>query len=146
MKYLFTIFLSCCFAATPLSVTQKTNGDEILGFWWTQDRKAKVEVYKRAGEYYGKIVWLNEPLNDAGQPKLDKNNSNEELRQRPVLGLNLISGFKYEKGKWVDGEIYDPENGKTYDCVIKMDDKHLEVRGYVGFAMFGRTVVWERVD
>jgi uncharacterized protein (DUF2147 family) len=146
MKYLFTVLFSFCFAVTPLSVTQKNTGDEILGFWWTQDRKAKVEVYKRASEYHGKIVWLNEPLNDAGQPKLDKKNSNEELRQRPVLGLNLISGFKYEKGKWVDGEIYDPENGKTYDCVIKMDDKQLEVRGYIGLTMFGRTVVWERVD
>ena len=146
MKYLFAALYSISFALLPLSPDQDKKGDEILGFWWTQEQKAKVEVYKQGSEYHGKIVWLKNPTDDAGEPRLDKNNSNKELQSRPVMGLNLISGFEYEKGKWVDGEIYDPENGKTYDCVIKLDGDRLEVRGYIGLSMFGRTVIWERAE
>lgn len=121
-------------------------GDDILGLWWTDEKKAKIEVYRKGDEYWGKIAWLEEPLNEQGQPKLDKNNSEKSLRSRPVMGLNLISNFVFEKGKWVGGKVYDPENGKTYDCVIKRRGNRLEVRGYIGLTMFGRTVVWTAVE
>ncbi|PIQ48502.1 MAG: hypothetical protein COW03_09805 [Cytophagales bacterium CG12_big_fil_rev_8_21_14_0_65_40_12] len=130
-----------------LSLTPNTNdGDAILGTWLTDENKAKIEIYKEKGLYHGRIIWLKEPLNEKGQPKVDKHNHDKTKRARPILGMNLIQGFKFSDGKWEDGEIYDPENGKTYSCVIKLKGNKLEVRGYVGMTMFGRTVTWVRAE
>jgi uncharacterized protein (DUF2147 family) len=56
-------------------------------------------------------------------------------------------GFKYAGSKtWKDGTIYDSESGKTYSCNVKMvDENTLEVRGYVGISMIGRTDTWKKV-
>lgn len=144
MKFMFlSVFLLGLAAPSNLEVPK--DGDEILGLWWTDDKRAKIEIYKKGSEYRGKIAWLDEPLNDNGDPKKDKNNNDKAKRQRPVMGMDLISGFAYEKGKWVDGDVYDPDNGKTYSCVMKLKGDRLEVRGYVGLTMFGRTVVWTKV-
>jgi uncharacterized protein (DUF2147 family) len=118
--------------------------DAILGTWYTEENKAQIEIYEENGVYSGKIVWLKEPLNEQGKPKTDKENSNKALRSRPIIGMNLLQGFKFNGSKWEGGEIYDPENGKTYSSVIKLDGKKLEVRGFVGASFFGKTVVWNR--
>jgi uncharacterized protein (DUF2147 family) len=135
---LFALLFSSYTAAPP------ANADAILGMWMTDSNKAKIQIYKQGNQYNGKIVWLKEPLNEQGQPKTDKENNEKSLRSRPVVGVNLIKGFEFNGEKWDGGEIYDPENGKTYSCVVKLKGDKLEVRGYVGMTMFGRTVVWER--
>ena len=142
MKVLYSIlfFVFTCSGV----LAQKSKADDILGFWLTDDGRAKIEVYKESGEYSGKIIWLSEPEDENGNPPLDGNNPSPELRNKPILGLKLLKGFVFDGGKWEDGEIYDPDNGKTYDCVIKLQRDRLEVRGYVGVSLFGRTVVWTR--
>ena len=119
--------------------------DDVLGLWLTDDGKARIEIYKERGKYHGKIVWLKEPNNSDGTPKLDKENPDKELQKRPIIGLNLVKDFTFDDGVWEDGEIYDPESGKTYACRMKLKGDKLDVRGYIGMAMFGRTVVWSRV-
>ncbi|GAB5527992.1 MAG: DUF2147 domain-containing protein [Roseivirga sp.] len=146
MKYLFLSLYSISFLLGTASAEGVKEGDEILGLWMTDDKRAKIEIYKKGEEYWGKIVWLYKTVDENGKPFLDDKNPDEALSKKPILGLNLISGFTYEKGKWVDGSIYDPDNGKTYDCVMKLRKNKLEVRGYIGFTMFGRTVVWTRID
>ncbi len=146
MKYLFLSLCSLAFLLGTPSAGAVKEGDEILGLWWTQDKRAKIEIYKKGEEYWGKIVWIHKTVDENGNPILDDENPDEELRKKPIMGLNLISGFTFEKGKWVDGSIYDPDNGKTYDCVMKLRKNKLEVRGYIGFTMFGRTVVWSPVE
>lgn len=131
--------------ATGVSLKAQ-KADDVLGIWLTDEGKAKIEVYKENGKYNGKIIWLKEPNNPNGSPKLDKENPDKELQKRPILGLNLIKGFTFDDGVWEDGEIYDPESGKTYACRMKLKSNKLEVRGYIGMAMFGRTVVWTRVN
>ena len=122
----------------------QTDPDDVLGYWLTNDGQAKVEIYKENKKYSGKVVWLKRMKNDDGTERTDKNNPKESLQNRPLLGLNLIKNFVFDNGKWKDGIIYDPESGKTYDCVIKKKGEKLEVRGYVGISMFGRTVVWTK--
>ncbi len=125
-------------------VFANTDPDDVLGFWLTDDGQAKIEIYKENGKYSGKVVWLQRMKNDDGSVRNDKNNPDSELRKRPILGLNLIKGFIFDRGKWEEGEIYDPESGKTYDCVIRKKGDKLELRGYIGISMFGRTVVWTK--
>ena len=122
--------------------------DEILGIWLTGSKKGKVEIYKCGDRYCGKLVWLKEPTYEDGTQKIDKKNPDPALQKRPVKGLNILTDFEYDEDlEWEDGEIYDPENGKTYSCEIWMDEEDrniLNVRGYIGISLIGRTDVWER--
>jgi len=130
------------------SITAKTaDGNAVIGVWKTGEGTAMVKIYKNGEKYEGKIVWLKEPTDPAtGQPKKDKNNPKESNRQRPVLGLTNVWGFVYDgKNEWDDGNIYDPKTGNEYSCTMTLkDNNNLEVRGYVGISLFGRTDVWKR--
>jgi uncharacterized protein (DUF2147 family) len=133
-----------------LSVQAQSAGDKLVGVWEPSHGKARVKVEKIGNKYYGKIVWLREPNDPAtGQPKVDKNNPDESMRKSPLRGYRLLKDFVYdESGKeWTEGTIYDPENGSTYSCVIKMkNDNTIEIRGYVGVKALGRTDIWKRVE
>jgi uncharacterized protein (DUF2147 family) len=122
------------------------NEDKVLGIWLVGNGKAKVKIEKEGKKYSGKIVWLKNPNDSAGQPRIDKNNPDASQRKNPILGITLLKGFEYDgDNQWIDGTIYDPENGKTYSCKITLKDQNtLEVRGYLGISMFGRTDVWKR--
>ena len=90
------------------------------------------------------MVWLREPTDADGKPKLDKNNPDKEKQKLPLLGYDLLKDFVFEEGHWDNGTIYDPENGKTYKCKISFREGKLDVRGYIGFSLIGRTDVWFR--
>jgi uncharacterized protein (DUF2147 family) len=98
-------------------------------------------------KFWGKVVWLKEPLRD-GHPKIDINNPKESARNQPIIGLPLLRAFvKSGDNKYTDGEIYDPKNGKTYSCTITYkSDNELSVRGFIGIAMIGRTTKWTRAN
>ena len=129
-------------------------GDGILGFWNTAEDKAQVEVFKQNDKYFGKIVSLKEPdwpANDekgmAGQPKNDRNNPSPKLRGRKIIGLPIMNDFVYAgKNRWGGGIIYDPESGRTYKGKMTLTaTNRLEMRGFVGISLLGRTTVWTRV-
>jgi uncharacterized protein (DUF2147 family) len=123
------------------------DGDKILGKWVVGSGKAHILIYKYGEKYAGKIAWLKEPLNEKGQPKMDKNNPDASKHTNPLLGNVNMLGFEYDgDNTWEDGTIYDSENGKTYSCTMKLkDDNTLDVRGYIGISMIGRTDTWKRV-
>lgn len=126
--------------------------DDVLGVWNTAEGRSRVEVYKCADRYCGKIIWLKEPLYPesdnqgmAGKPKVDRDNPDPALRGQPLLGLEILRDFEYEDQQWRGGTIYDPKKGKTYKCKITLgDDGKLNVRGYIGFSLLGRTTEWTR--
>ena len=131
-----------------LVLSAQTESDAILGVWESGSGKARVKIDKAGEKFTGRIVWLREPNNDEGKPKTDKNNPDEKLRTTPLLGYRLLRDFQYKGAKtWEEGTIYDPENGSTYSCTIKMTDANtLDVRGFIGVSLFGRTDVWKRVQ
>lgn len=119
--------------------------NSILGVWYNTEKTAQVEIIKTGSEFIGKIVWLKDPIRD-GKPATDKENSDPKLKTRPLMGLHILEGLKYSGGIWKGGEIYDPKNGKTYSCEIKLKSPEiLEVKGYIGFSFVGRTVEWTKV-
>ena len=116
----------------------------IEGLWFNDNKEAKIQIYKATdGKYYGKIVWLKEPLRN-GKPKLDEKNVDKSRQNQPILGLLILKGFDQDKETFTNGTIYDPDNGKTYDCKMTYQGKKLSIRGYIGISLFGRTTVWER--
>ena len=91
------------------------------------------------------FLTASHPKNDDGTDKVDKENPDEARRNDPIIGLNLVKGFTYKgSNKWAGGTIYDPNNGKTYKCKIKLEGNQLKVRGFIGVSLLGRTAVWVR--
>jgi len=123
---------------------QTLKGEELLGTWLVGNSKAKIKIYKNGSKFNGKIVWLKEPTYSDGTAKIDKNNPDLAKQKQPLLGLDLLKDFVFEDNHWDNGTIYNPENGKTYKCKITYRDGKLDVRGYIGFTLIGRTDVWFR--
>ena len=148
-RRMLILLLPFLFATTVEAAAQAGESDLVTGTWLVQDKNARVQIYGKNGKYYGKIVWLAEPNDENGNPKVDRENPEESLRSRPLLGLVMLRDFEYDGDReWDDGEIYDPKNGKTYSCTmtLKEDGKTLDVRGYIGFSFIGRTQTWTRVE
>jgi uncharacterized protein (DUF2147 family) len=145
---LFRSILGIFVLLITFSFSPKNNeADAILGVWLSGSGKGKIKIYKeKDNKYYGKLVWLREPKYEDGTIKVDKNNPDESKRKNPLLGLINLRGFVYEgNNKWIDGQIYDPENGSDYSCKMELTDANtLEVRGFIGISLFGRTDVWKR--
>ncbi|MFT7775251.1 DUF2147 domain-containing protein [Roseateles sp.] len=143
MKTLF----AACLLAPILAFAQTTP----VGLWKTIDDDGKTEKsLVRIGEQGGVLVGSIDKLLDpkaAVDSKCDK--CTDDRKDKPVLGLQIIRGVKAEgDGVWGGGEILDPNNGKTYKTRLKPVDggKRLEVRGYIGAPLFGRTQTWVRVE
>jgi uncharacterized protein (DUF2147 family) len=146
MKYKYLFVLVFWMLAVAGAVRGQTAADDVIGVWQTHgDKPAKVQIYKNGDRYDGKIIFLQFTL-DNGKPLLDKNNADAAKQTRPVLGLVILTGFRFDTDEWTDGDIYDPEKGKTYSCTMTLKDKNtLKVRGYIGISLIGRTEVWTRV-
>lgn len=141
MRTLLLIFLALLSAAfSPASMLPAPPAaDAIVGRWLTADKAGVVQIYEQQGAYAGKIVGPN-------APRLDTHNPDPDLRRRPLLGVVILQGFRHTAaGSWEDGTIYDPKNGKTYSCILRLASATaLEVRGYIGLSLFGRTETWTR--
>ncbi|WP_114749518.1 DUF2147 domain-containing protein [Pleomorphovibrio marinus] len=142
MKILLVV--SVAFASIFTLSAQDKNA--IKGEWFNEEKEGRIEISEENGKFYGKLIWLKEPKED-GKPKTDKNNPDKSKRDRPLKGLRILEGFEYKNGSWENGEIYDPKSGKTYSCIMKLKNRDtLEVRGYVGISLIGRTTTWTRAD
>ena len=115
--------------------TWKTIDDE------THQAKSLVEISEAAnGELSGKVIKLfNNP--EAVCDKCDG-----ALKGKPIVGLTIMTGLKKDGDAWENGKILDPKSGKVYSAKAKLVDggKKLEVRGFLGISLLGRTQVWER--
>jgi len=129
-----------------INIAAKAQTDKLEGLWYNDIKSAKVLITQDHGKFYGKVVWLKEPLKN-GKPKVDELNEDPKLRSRPRLGLQVLTDFvKDGDDKYTDGKIYDPLNGKTYSCNITYKGKELDIRGYIGISLFGRTTTWTRAE
>ncbi|MDP7416495.1 MAG: DUF2147 domain-containing protein [Desulfobacterales bacterium] len=143
MKRLF--ILIACMLLFMFTSSLAQEADDIIGEWYTAEGKSLVKIYKCNDLYCGKIIWLKEPKYDDGTDKIDKNNPDESKKTRKIIGLDIVYGFKHkDKNRWTHGKIYDPNNGKTYSCKIKLVDNELKLRGYIGISLIGRTTVWTK--
>ena len=144
--FLLAVAASACFAAT---------GDDVVGTWLNQDKDAKIQIAKCGDKYCGKIVWLKEPTyppnskeGTPGTEKVDRNNPDPALRKTPEMGLVVVHDMQYAGGNlWNNGKVYDPKNGKTYNAKMTLvSPTQLDLRGFVGVSLFGRTAKWTKAE
>jgi uncharacterized protein (DUF2147 family) len=138
MKKLIVVL---CILACTAGIAQNKASD-IVGYYMSPTGKSILKIYENGGKYSGKPVWMKEP------EKLDTNNPDKSKQGQKILGTDVISNFTFDgKDTWKGGTIYDPNNGKTYDCKITRDEKgNLNVRGYIGISLIGRTEYFVKVD
>jgi uncharacterized protein (DUF2147 family) len=107
----------------------------------TDKNEGMVDITKKGNKYYGVLTWTKTP------GKLDANNPDKNQQGDKLAGKEILKDFEFDgKDLWHNGTIYDPKNGKTYSCKITRDEKgNLNVRGYIGVSMLGRTTFWVKV-
>lgn len=144
MKQLTLFFLAIFFCFSSYA----GDPDKLVGVWKPSDGRSMIKIEKIGNKFYGRIVWLIEPNDEEGNPRVDVNNPDESLRSTPLKGYRILKDFTYNEKEelWLDGTIYDPKNGSTYNCKIELkEDNVIEVRGFIGAEVFGRTDVWTRM-
>ena len=144
------IFLTLVAALTLGTVAKaQTGADALVGYWQNGEGTGHIKIEKIGTKYYGKIVWLKEPNDkETGKPKVDKKNPNKDMRNTPILGYRVLRDFVFQgDNKWKEGMIYDPKKGEDYKCNITLVNANtLDVRGFVGISLIGRTDTWKRID
>jgi uncharacterized protein (DUF2147 family) len=122
-----------------------------VGLWKTIDDesgkpKSLVRITENNGELDGKIEKLFRTPDQEQNPKCDK--CSGALKDQPMIGMTILSGLKKDGDSYSGGQIVDPASGKTYKSKLSVaeDGKKLNVRGYIGLPMIGRTQTWLRED
>lgn len=140
MKKLITLFTIISSLLTTYSFAQY-KGDAIIGEWMSSKKDTKFEIFKKDNKYYGKIIW------GTGSETKDVKNPDPKLRTREVIGLVMLNDFAFDGNEtWLNGTIYDPREGKSYSCKITLKSPNqINVRGYIGISLFGRTETWTKI-
>lgn len=113
------------------------------GMWTTP--KAKVRIADCGAGLCATIVSLKEPTDEKGQPKVDINNPDKAKRSRPIVGISVLSNMKPDGARWL-GQIYNPEDGRTYKAYMTEDSGQLTVQGCALGGLVCKTQVWKRGD
>ncbi|HMH69260.1 MAG TPA: DUF2147 domain-containing protein [Pinirhizobacter sp.] len=124
--------------ATPVG-TWKTIDDK------TGQPKALVQITEAGGKLEGKIIKV---LKSDDGPNPVCKACDGERKDKPVEGMTILWGLAKDGDEWNGGQILDPKNGKIYKAKMSLDDggRKLNVRGYIGFSLMGRSQVWQRQE
>ncbi|AUC22740.1 MULTISPECIES: DUF2147 domain-containing protein [Polaribacter] len=137
-KSLFTFVL--------LIISFSMSSQTIFGKWNSKnDETGKVdsvvEIYEKDGKAFAKIIDIKNPDRKTAVCSLCEG----ENKDKPILGLNILSGLEKDGDEWSGGTILDPRNGKVYKSYVELvKPNKLKVRGYIGLSLFGKTTYWER--
>ncbi|MEG1572497.1 MAG: DUF2147 domain-containing protein, partial [Bacteroidales bacterium] len=114
------------------------------------NQKSKVKIFKNSeGKYDAQVIWMDQPNMPDGTPKKDFKNPKPELRNGRADRIVIVQGLVYNPKtlEWEGGKVYNPLNGKYYKGYMEfIDAKKLKVRGYLGIALLGKTIYWEKIE
>jgi uncharacterized protein (DUF2147 family) len=136
------------------ALAQSSEAPSPVGAWRTIDDKTGdprsiVEIYEEDGALHGRVVEIlkvgsEAERNSAGQVICDA--CEGDKKGQPIEGMVILEGLNKDGDEWSGGTILDPSNGKRYKAKVELDgDDRLDVRGYLGMPLFGRTQTWQRV-
>lgn len=137
--------------ALGLISTLAAANENPVGLWRTiDDKSGKEKSLVRVSESNGQLqITIEKLFREPGEepnPLCDK--CSGEKKNKPVIGMQIGNGLKKDGDVWSGGDILDPQNGKTYKCKVWLEDKgkKLNVRGFIGVSVLGRTQVWVREE
>jgi uncharacterized protein (DUF2147 family) len=142
---LFLLFLCTC-------VTSQVQADPpaelICGKWESAEKNLIVLVYKEGSKFSGKIIWYSDTGGKPMDYGTDKRNPDPKLRNRKILGMNVLHDmvYKSDSNSWEDGVIYESKNGREWNASIYIDKNGmLKVKGYWHVKLIGKTMTFTRV-
>lgn len=118
----------------------------IFGKWHSTNEEtgevdSVIEVYEKNGKAFAKVIEIKNPKRKNAICDLCTGDN----KNKPILGLNILTGLEKDGEEWSGGKILDPRNGKVYKCYIKLENENkLKIRGYIGFSLIGKTAFWKR--
>ena len=146
-RIVFLAFILCFLSGM---VHADSGADAILGHWISTRNNVKVQVYKEGSEFKARVTWFKD-TDDKSKPmetRKDENNPDPKLRQRKVLGMQVLSQLRYntKSKRWENGKIYDAKTGRTWSSVAYLsDDGLLNVKGYWQFEFIGKTMRFRKI-
>lgn len=145
MKIAKSFVLAFMALATVNMLRAQTNPNAIVGTWESDQKDVRMEFFTDGNSVNAKLLWGNKIVEaDNVTSKKDAKNPDPNLRSRNIVGIVSLTGLKWDGKEYTDGKIYDPPSGKTYNCKAWMENDKLQLRGFLGFSMMGRTVSWHR--
>ncbi|HPX88579.1 MAG TPA: DUF2147 domain-containing protein [Methylophilaceae bacterium] len=140
----------CCIALMFVTNIVIASESTPAGLWKTIDDKtgkprSLIRITENDGEYSA-VVEKGLLATDTGEAVCDK--CTDERKGQKIVGMTIVKGIKKKGDNYEGGEILDPDNGKTYKCKMKLDSTgtKLEVRGFIGVSLFGRSQTWLREE
>lgn len=129
---------------TSLSA-QAADAPDPTGLWLTENKRSVIKVDTCDAGICGKIYWI---IKDG--MTIDSKNPDPKYRDKPMCGLQILSGFKQNPKNakvWEGGKIYKADEGDVYNATVSVTGPNtMNVRGYVGVPLFGKSQNWTRVD
>ena len=144
------IFLSILIVMTVLKAASQNNADRIVGQWMSEENNMAVEIYKAGKFYEAKVIWVDNS-NDkrtSMNAGYDARNPDETLRKRKIIGLVVMNSLMYneQNNDWEQGQIYDPHSGKYWNATASLTKGGLlKVRGYWGFQLLGKDLLFKKI-
>lgn len=148
MRTLINAAMIAAVLAAPLAWAQEGSP---VGLWKAIDDKsgkpsALIRITENQGELTGRIEKLFRAPDEDQNPKCVA--CTDARKNQPIVGMTIVSGLKKHGDEYTGGEILDPKDGGVYKSKLTVRDggKKVEVRGYIGMPMFGRSQVWLRQE
>jgi len=148
MRWIFRGLLSCLLLLPHIVFGQSATP---AGLWKTIDdatgtERSFVRIVEVNGEFRGTVEKIFARPDDNPGHLCDK--CKGDRKDKPVIGMTILWGLKDAGGTWKGGEILDPDNGKIYGCKMTLSEngKQLNVRGFIGISLIGRTQTWHRLE
>ena len=137
MRCLFVIGLLLPFTSLAVQAADP------IGLWLTSDGEAKIRITRCEKGICGTIVWLKEPNDSDGKPKTDRENVDQELKKRPMLGLEIFHNLQQLAPNKYQGSLYNPDDGRTYDGQLELGlDGLIKMKGCVFGGIICDDDVW----
>ena len=145
MKVLNALVLTLIALSTVGILRAQTAPHAIVGTWESDQKDVRMEYFEDGDHYSARLIWGNKIVEaDNVTSKKDTKNPDASLRSRNIIGVVSLTGLKWDGKEYTDGKIYDPPSGKTYNCKAWIEGDKLQLRGFLGFSMMGKTVSWHR--
>lgn len=136
-------------ATIPAVWAQVAAPPQIAGIWEAEDGRMKIEMFDAGGAYAGRLLWGRRAVEADGKTfKRDTHNPDPKLRNRSLQGITILENLRWDAKdrRWEGGTLYDGTSGRSISAHLRLVNGKLEMRGYMGSPMLGRTITFRRAQ